>query len=110
MYEDDLKYLAIDQGCVGGGKYWHTSWPDPHPRNELAILAQSFLNGSQLAAWRAAALMEYGNAQSSWDAILAHVSAMLPGLLDADDIDTIVEYMRGRATGPAFATSCERLI
>jgi hypothetical protein len=110
LYEDDLKYFAIDQGCVGGGKHWHTSWPDPRPRNELAMLAQKFLNGSQLTAWRTAALMEYELAQSSWAAILVRLSSSLPGLLDADDIGTILEYLRGRATGPAFATSCERLI
>ncbi|WP_202413621.1 hypothetical protein [Duganella sp. CY15W] len=110
LYEDDLKYLAIDQGCVGGSRYWHTSWPDQNPRNELALLAQNFLNGSQLAKWRADAIMEYEKAQSSWDSILIQISSLLPGLLGNDEIDTIMDYMRGRAAGPAFAASCERLI
>lgn len=110
LYEDDLKYLAIDQGCIGGGKHWNTSWPDPNARNELSLLAQANLNGSRLAAWRAAAIMEYEKAQSSWTGILAEVSSALPGLLSADDIDTIIEYMKARATGATFAASCERLI
>jgi hypothetical protein len=110
LYEDDLKYLAIDQGCVGGGMYWHTSWPDRHARNELSLLAQENLNGSRLAAWRAAAIMEYEKAQPSWTGILTEISSMLRGLLVADDVDTIIGYMRERATGPTFATSCERLI
>lgn len=110
LYEDDLKYFAIDQGCVGGGMYWHTSWPDTNARNELAILAQQFLSGSQLAAWRASAIMEYEKAQGSWEGIFAQVSLALQDLLGADEICSIVEYMRGRASGPAFASSCERLI
>lgn len=110
LYEDDLKYLAIDQGCVGGSTHWHTSWPDRHARNELSLLAQANLNGSRLAAWRAAAIMEYEKAQSVWSGILAEISSMLPGLLATGDIDLIIEYMRARATGPTFATSCERLI
>jgi len=110
LYEDDLKYMAIDQGCVGGGRFWHTSWPDPNPRNELSLLAQNFLTGSQLAKRRADAIMEYEIAQSSWGGVLNQISAALPNLLGNDEIDTIIEYMRNRATGPAFAASCERLI
>lgn len=110
LYEDDLKYLAIDQGCVGGGKYWHTSWPEQNIRNELSLLAQGNLNGSRLAAWRAAAIMEYEKAQNDWIGILAEISSILPGLLVSDEIDCIIGYMKERATGPTFATSCERLI
>ena len=110
LYEDDLKYLAIDQGCVGGGKYWHTSWPDQNARNELSLLAQANLSGSRLAAWRAAAIMEYEKAQPGWSGIFAEISSVLPGLLSADHIGTILEYMKTRAAGTTFAASCERLI
>jgi hypothetical protein len=110
LYEDDLKYFAIDQGSIGGGIYWHTSWPDANARNELAILAQQFLSGSQLAAWRAAAIMEYEKAQTSWESIFAQILHDLKDLLGAEEVRSIVEYMRRRATGPAFASTCERLI
>jgi hypothetical protein len=110
LYEDDLRYMAIDQGCVGGGKYWHTTWPDRNPRNQLALLAQANLQGSRLAGWRAAAMMEYEGAQSSWPGIFTDMAPMLKGLLTQDEIDVIINYMAERSTGPAFATSCERLI
>jgi hypothetical protein len=110
LYEDDLKYLAIDQGCVGGGKYWHKSWPDASARNELALLAQKFLHGSQLAKWQADAIMEYEKSQSGWPGILAQISLIMPSLLEKDEIETIVEYMQARTAGTAFAISCGRLI
>jgi hypothetical protein len=74
------------------------------------LLAQRFLDGSQLAKWRADAIMEYERAQPSWDGILAQISSALPNLLSDDEIATIIEYMRNRASGPAFAASCARLI
>ena len=102
--------MAIDQGCVGGGKYWHKSWPDANARNELALLAQKFLHGSQLAKWQADAIMEYEKSQPSWSGILAQISSIIPSLLEKDEIETIVEYMQGRTAGTAFAISCGRLI
>ena len=110
LYEDDLKYMAIDQGCVGGGKFWHTSWPERNVRNELSLLAQDNLSASRLTAWRAAAIMEYEKSQNDWNAIFIEISSTLQGLLLTEEIDSIIEYMKERATGPAFASSCERLI
>jgi hypothetical protein len=110
LYRDDLNYLAIDQGCIGGGLYWHTMYPDNLAKNQIALLAQQHLASSHLVAWRAAAIMEYERAQTSWLDILKRISASLPGLLTTDEIDIIIEYMTHRASGPSFAVSCEKLI
>jgi hypothetical protein len=110
LYLDDLKYLAIDQGNVGGGIYWNRSWPDQRARNELIALTQQILQGARLAAWISSTIMLYEKSQSGWEAILAQVSTALPGLLEKEEIDTIINYMRGRATGTAFAASCGKLI
>ena len=110
LYKDDLKYLAIDQGCVGGGLTWHKMWPDPNPRNEISILAQENLGSSHLAEWQTGAILEYEIAQQGWSKILDDIAKSLPGLLDADGISSIIDYMTGRATGSEFAVSCGRLI
>lgn len=54
--------------------------------------------------------MEYEKAQHDWIAIFSELSSILPDLLLSEEIDSIIKYMKERATGPAFATSCERLI
>lgn len=110
LYIDDLKYLAIDQGCVGGGLRWHASWPDPSPKNQLIELAHNELQGSDLTAWVAEAILEHSTTQEKWPGINNQIKKSLIGLLDAEAADTIVEYMYDRAEGTTFTTGCNRLI
>ena len=110
LYIDDLNYLAIDQGCVGGGVYWHKNYPDKFAINELVKTAQATLNSSEMAAWTSQALLEHGKTQSEWKHILPTMGLALQGILDAEAIKTIVQYMGDRATGEAFATACGHLI
>jgi len=110
LYVDDLNYFAIDQGCVGGGLRWHTTWPDRGARNELLELARSALTSSELATWIGQALIAHGKSAESWIKNLCEVDLSLQNLLSDDARDTIVEYMNDRAVGATFATSCGRLI
>lgn len=110
LYIDDLRYMAIDQGCVGGGLRWHATWPDPAARNELVELTHAELDGSDLAAWVADAILEHDKTQEAWSGINQRIKDNLRGVLDRDSIETIVEYMQGRAVGPTFTSSCRRLI
>lgn len=110
LYLDDLDYLAIDQGCVGGGLYWHKMFPDNTAKNEIVALAQQNLVDSQLGEWRGRAMMEYQREHTRWSAFLVRLQVELFGLLADDEIESIVTYMEDRANGPNFAKSCERLI
>ncbi|WP_290602352.1 hypothetical protein [Janthinobacterium sp.] len=110
LYLDDLQYLAIDQGCVGGGLRWHTTWPDRHARNELFHFAQSELSALDFAAWKAEAIMEHERSQHAWSLFLGKLRVALTGILESGEIDMIVEYMQERADGPKFAVSCGKLI
>lgn len=110
LYKDDLNYLAIDQGCVGGGLAWHSMWPDPNPINELALLAQKNLTASHVANWQTEAIIEYQIAQESWRQILPGIENSLSGIIDKEHIDTIIDYMSDRANSHDFAKSCGRLV
>lgn len=110
LYIDDLKYLAIDQGCVGGGLSWHITWPDRSARNQIVELVHSELQGSPLVTWVAEAILEHEKTQSIWSRIKEEIRLNLTDLLDAESTETIVEYMHDRVLGPNFATSCRRLI
>jgi len=109
LYIDDLNYLAIDQGCVGGGLVWHKGWPDANPRNELRLSAARELTTIDMAEWSAKAIVEHHRTQGKWAEILPALRSNLDGLLDLDAIDIIVEYMEDRASGTNFATSCGSL-
>ncbi|XYJ10297.1 hypothetical protein ACSUZJ_23470 [Telluria sp. B2] len=110
LYVDDLKYLAIDQGCVGGGIHWHTTWPLASPRNELVELANRELPGSMIAAWASESIFEHNKTQGVWGSIEVLIRANLEGLLDHETAEIILNYMSGRAVANTFATSCGRLI
>lgn len=110
LYLDDLNYLAIDQGCVGGGLKWHATWPDKNPRNELFQSAQNALTALDMAGWKADAIMEHERSQSGWSVLLDGLRTGLQGLLEPDAIDMIVEYMADRADGSKFAICCGKLI
>lgn len=110
LYKDDLHYIAIDQGCVGGGLTWHSMWPDPRPNNELALLAQRNLAPSHVANWQAEAIIEYQTAQESWRQIISGIANSLLGLIEKEHIETITDYMSERANSHDFAKSCGRLV
>lgn len=110
LYADDLNYLAIDQGCIGGGLHWHTMWPDMNPKNTLLLLAKNTLKPSELSKWEADAIMEHERSQTAWPGNLDQIGAALEGILESDEIKTIVEYMRNRAIGTTFVASCGNLI
>lgn len=110
LYRDDLHYLAIDQGCVGGGVHWHTMFPDQTASSQLVRLAKENLKASQWAKWVADSIMEYESAQTGWAEILRKIAHALNGLLTPDEIAMITEYMASRASGLGFAKSCEKLI
>jgi hypothetical protein len=110
LYIDDLHYLAIDQGCVGGGIYWHKNYPDKFATNELIRTAQATLSPSEMSAWTSQALLEHGKTQDEWENILPKMDAALQGILEAETIKTIVQYMGDRAIGDAFAKSCGHLV
>lgn len=110
LYIDELKYLAIDQGCVGGGMHWHLTWPDTNAKNELVELTHAELRGSSLVSWVADAILEHEKTQAMWSRVKDILRYNLTDLLDASSTETIVEYMDDRVAGPTFATSCRRLI
>lgn len=110
LFIDDLHYLAIDQGCVAGGLLWHRFSPDPNPRNEIRILAQTECNASEWALWVSETLIEHERTQAAWPAISLMLAGIVAGLLEAEDFETIVEYIEGRVTGPKLAESLGRLI
>jgi hypothetical protein len=110
LYLDDLSYLAIDQGCVGGGAKWHASWPDPRPRNELLALVETTLSPSELSLWKAAAILDHERSQASWVSHFNVLASELTGILDEDQIETIIEYMAERANGTNYAVGCGRLL
>jgi hypothetical protein len=110
LYRDNLNYLAIDQGRVGGGLNWHTMYPDNTAINQISVLAQRNLSAAHLVKWRADAIMEYESAQPHWDSFFKKIVASLSGLLGRDEISMILAYMADRASGPKFAISCDKLI
>lgn len=110
LYLDDLSYLAIDHGCVGGGPRWHSSWPDPSPRNELLALVENTLNSSELSLWKAATILDHERSQASWVVHFKALASELTGILDAGQIETIIEYMAERANGTNYAVGCGRLL
>lgn len=110
LYVDDLNYLAIDQGCVGGGHYWHRNWPEANPRNEIVQAAKQALTPVQLARWVGRAIIEHENCAQGVGGGLEGVRHLLPGLLSAEAIDTIVKYMQERTLGPHFNQVCGSLI
>lgn len=110
LYIDDLRYLAIDQGCVGGSVRWHSTWPNPSPRNELLELAHRELQGTTLAEWTGEAILEHSKTQSEWASIVQNIRANLAGLLDDDASVIIVDYMNERVSGNTFTANCGRLI
>lgn len=110
LYKDDLHYLAIDQGCVGGGLYWHKTWPDRNARNELLALAHLELSTHEWKAWASETLVTHNNSSDQLRDYLQKMKAELASVLDDDAQELIVEYMSDRATDATFATSCGRLI
>lgn len=110
LYIDDLNYLAIDQGCVGGGLYWHKTWPDSSPKNTLLESVRSELNKSDSAAWIGEAILDHVKTQEIWPAINEQLGSEIKSLLNDESAETIVEYMLERASGSTFTTSCGRLI
>ena len=110
LYIDDLKYLAIDQGCVGGGLHWHTTWPDNRATNQLLEIAHAELSGSELSSWTAEAILEHERTQAIWHNLKAEIESNLKYLLDNETSSTIVEYMSDRITGSTFTESCRKLI
>jgi hypothetical protein len=110
LYVDDLNYMAIDQGCVGGSLQWHLTWPDSNPKNEIIECTRNGLDKSDWASWVADALLEHMKTQNDWAEIEDKLLQNLAGLLDADLTETIVDYMRDRASGPTFTAKCGLLI
>jgi hypothetical protein len=110
LYIDDLNYVAIDQGCVGGSMSWHTIWPDNEAKNELVLLADRYLNASQLAYWHSKTLLEHAAGQPAWPAVMKHAWSILTNLLNPAQIDIITDYMERRANGNRLAESCGKLL
>ncbi len=110
LYIDDLHYLAIDQGCVGGGPLWHRFSPESNPRNEVLALAQSECNASEWATWVSETLVEHQKTQQAWALIRSNIERFVADLLDPADLETIVEYIDGRISGPKLAESLGRLL
>lgn len=110
LYIDDLKYLAIDQGCVGGGLNWHVTWPDARARNQLLEITQGELAGSELSSWIAEAILEHERTQAIWAVLKEEIKSNLIGLLDDETSDTIVQYMDERVSGSTYTERCGKLI
>ncbi|TWI63069.1 hypothetical protein IP91_03910 [Pseudoduganella lurida] len=110
LYVDDLHYLAIDQGCTGGGPYWHLHWPDKLAPNCLLELAREMLTSSRAADFITHAVIEHAGSNADWLKTLAYLAQFLPGLLDEEAVHAILDYMSTRADGNAFAESCGRLM
>ncbi len=109
MYIDDLKYLAIDQGSVGGGQFWHSMWPEKNSRNELLLLVHEHLKASQIATWQYEALVQFTHTAEIWAAVSMELTGALPGLLSKDEIATILKYMNERVIDTKFANQCGEL-
>ncbi|WP_232346244.1 hypothetical protein [Cupriavidus sp. USMAA2-4] len=109
MCVDDLKYLAIDQGSIGGSDHWHINWVDDNPKNQLLALARDELAVSQYAAWQAHALSESNTTRDLWPQTNSELQTNLKPLLKADQIATILEYMSGRATITTLAQATGQL-
>lgn len=109
LYIDDLRYMAIDQGCVGGGAFWHTLWPDDNASNELLLLVKNNLTASQLSEWYASALADYHSATPLWADVIDKIGAILIDLLPQDQIQMIINYMAARSASNQFAESCGKL-
>ncbi|SOY55777.1 hypothetical protein [Cupriavidus taiwanensis] len=110
LYLDDMKYVAIDQGSVGGGPYWHSSWPDDRATNQLHLMAEREMTASQLPAWYTSVLREGLATQELWHSVSDELRQNLVGLLDSDQIETIVEYMSARSSNGTLAQACGRLL
>jgi len=109
LYVDDLNYMALDQGAIGGGGFWHTLWPDDMASNELLRLVQTDLKTSQITSWYAQALTEYHQTREAWERVNAALPSVLHGLLDHGPIATIIDYMRSRSSGTQFEATCGAL-
>jgi hypothetical protein len=110
LYLDDLKYLAIDQGNIGGGILWHKGFPDALARNELLALVQQNLNASQIAAWHSHAILEYHATEGIWARFVTEISKALTDLLTREQLDTIIDYMSSRLPSTKFAAQCGTLL
>jgi len=110
LYIDDLKYMAIDQGCVGGGLHWHMTWPDNRARNQLLDITREELSVNELSGWIAEAILEHERTQAIWAEIAEEIKSSLIGLLDDESSETIVQYMDERVSGSTYTESCGKLI
>lgn len=110
LYRDDLDYLAIDQGCIGGSPYWHRSFPDQCAINQLIRLAQENLQASAWAEWRTKAIIKFETDHPGWESFFRALKPSLAGLLESDQIDTILDYMRDRTDHHDFARACGNLL
>jgi hypothetical protein len=107
---DDLQYMAIDQGCVGGGKYWTTTWLDQNPANQLLDLVRTELGSTEFSSWRSRAILTAEAMGPKWNEGVAELRDAVAGLLSDDDTDAIVNYVLGRSWPTHFATSCRMLL
>lgn len=108
LYRDDMTYVAIDQGAIAGGPHWHATWPDDMAPNQLNVMARNAMTASQLSCWFASVLREGNATQAAWPSVTEQLRTNLAGLLDAEHIDTIVNYMSARASNEALAQACGR--
>ena len=107
---DDLQYMAIDQGCVGGSKYWTTTWLDQNPANQLLDLVRTELGSTEFSAWRSRAILAAEAMEPKWREGAPEMRNAVAGLLADDDTDAIVDYILGRSLSTHFATSCRVLL
>lgn len=106
LYIDDFHYKAIDQGAIGGSPFWHTMWPDGMAKNELLTLVHKTLKPSQKAPWHSGALLTYEEIRSSWARISDTLPTTLRGLLEPEQVTTIIEYMARRVADHSFEERC----
>lgn len=109
MCLDDFKYIAIDQGSVAGGFYWHINWPEDAPKNQLFELARTELVASHFASWQADTLTQAGISNGIWPETIDLIRTNLEGILAPAEIDTIVDYMHSRATVKTLAQATGHL-
>lgn len=109
LYVDDLHYLAIDQGCVGGGPRWHLAWPDFNPSNEIVRAIEGELTDARRNQWYSHAILEHEQSAPQFLEGIEALKQLLPGLIGDDEIVVISEYMQKRVPAEVFSKICQRL-
>ena len=110
LYIDEMRYLAIDQGSVGGGAFWHTMWPDAYAQNKIFDRTKATLSKASFSKWSAKAILEVEATYQVWESLPDTLRPILRNLLNDEQISIIFEYLATRSEPGHFKNKIGKLL